>query len=227
MKTASCRLGMPLVALLVSSLPLLPGCAVESASEPPEERVAQADETIVGGNVEPGFDAVVALIDTAGGACTGTIIAKNGSTGYVLTAAHCTGMDYVIQADNYNDCFQGGNQANCQAAYDVVEQIFHPSYNDADPSQGYDFSLIRFSGANASTPVIPAAAPSDGVAVGTNLLAVGYGITSANNNGNSLRRSVGFSVADLNSILIVDDQTDGKGSCSGDSGGPAILSQQT
>ena len=34
-------------------------------------------------------DAACVVIEMPGGLCTGTIIAKNGATGYVLTAAHC------------------------------------------------------------------------------------------------------------------------------------------
>lgn len=189
---------------------------------PAEEQVAASESEIIGGTLDTTTKAVVFLLDEQGGACSGTIIAKSGGTAWVLTAAHCTGMDYAIQANDYEDCFGQGN-SGCEAVYPVVEDTVHPSYN-GDAGDGYDFRILAVSGA-ASAPVIPAATSPDGVTAGVDVLAVGYGATSGGSSSNTLRRRVTEEVSQisLNPPLLLADQTDGTGSCSGDSGGPLIL----
>jgi MYXO-CTERM domain-containing protein len=189
---------------------------------PAEENVAANESEIVGGTIDTMTKAVVFLLDEQGSACSGTIIAKSGGTAWVLTAAHCQGMDYAIQADDYEDCFGNGN-SGCEAVYPVVEDTVHPSYN-GDASQGYDFRILEISGA-AGAPVIPAATSPDGVSAGSDVIAVGYGATSGGNSSNSLRRRVTEEVSEIyvNPPLLLADQTDGTGSCSGDSGGPILF----
>lgn len=209
-----------------SPLLFLPmACAVEQAPDQPEgeEQVAESEDEIIGGTADTTTKAVVWLFDENGGSsCSGTIIAKNGSTGWVLTAGHCSGMDYAIQANNYESCFNN-NDPNCEAVYPVTADQAHPSWN-GDAGNGYDFRILTISGA-ANAPVIPAAQNPDGISVGSSIVAVGYGITSANNNSNTLRRRVTESVDELygNPPLVFSDQTDGTGSCSGDSGGPILF----
>ncbi len=208
------------VATLCPTIVLPIACAVEPPPGESEEQVAQRDDEIIGGTVDTTTDAVVFLFDNnQGAACSGTIIAKNGSTAWVLTAGHCNGMDYVIQADDSDDCFGQGN-SGCQAVYDVVDDDPHPNWN-GNAGNGYDFRVLRISGA-ANAPVIPIATNPDGLANGSPIVAVGYGITPSQN---SLRRRVTESVDGFqaNPPLVYADQTDGTGSCSGDSGGPILF----
>lgn len=203
-----------------SPLLLLPiACAVEE--EPQDtEKVETRDDAIIGGTADTTHKAVVWVFDeNQGASCSGTIIAKNGSTAWVLTAGHCNGMDYVIQANDYEDCFGMGN-AGCEAVYAVTQDQAHPNWN-GDPGNGYDFRILTISGA-ANAPVIPAAQNPDGLSVGSPIEAVGYGITP---NNNSIRRHVTETVEQLygNPPLIWANQTDGTGSCSGDSGGPLLF----
>jgi MYXO-CTERM domain-containing protein len=202
-----------------SPLLLLPlACAVEEDTQDTEKVQTREDE-IIGGTADTTTKAVVWLYDeNQGASCSGTIIAKNGSTAWVLTAGHCNGMDYVVQADDYEDCFQQGN-SGCEAVYDVTQDQAHPSWN-GDAGSGYDFRILTISGA-ANAPVIPPAQNPDGISIGSSILAVGYGATPGNN---SLRRRVTETVEELygNPPLIWADQTDGTGSCSGDSGGPVL-----
>jgi MYXO-CTERM domain-containing protein len=144
------------------------------------------------------------------------VIKVDGDTGYVLTAAHCTNMDYVIAADDYEDCFGQGNPG-CQAVFEVTQQIYHPSYNNNDPGQGYDFSLIRFSGASGWPYWIPAAQGADGIDEGVTVDIVGYGQTESGNN--SLRKHKNTTVQEVYGNLFFDHLST---VCFGDSGGPAI-----
>jgi len=201
------------------------GCA--SGGEPPEEEPTRVgSHGIVGGTVDPGHDAVVFYLTGGGGQCTATIVARSGSTGFALTAAHCIsgGNGQLAQADDYQDCYAGN--AGCQAVYDVTETAIHPNYggNDGDP---YDFAMLRFAGAGASTPVIPAAQSPDGLAAGTQVEFVGYGVNEFNDTNRrhvfdtlSAVPSEGINSA-VTALFLFYDQNPG-GPCNGDSGGPAL-----
>lgn len=207
-------------AAVLSSTAFLPmACNVEQPDLPKEE-VEKDDAAIYGGTLDTTNSAVMFLYnEQQGTACTGTMIAKNGSTGYILTAGHCSGMDFAFQADDVNDCPNG---AGCEGVYQVNQDTAHPNWN-GNAGDGYDFRILRVSGAT-NAPVIPAAQNPDGLSDGAAVEVSGYGITEFNNN-NSERRHVTENVVDLysNPPLIEADQTDGTGSCSGDSGGPVIF----
>lgn len=196
---------------------MLVGCEVEAPGVPAEEQTKSDQNHILGGSPDTVNDAVV-LVLGGNSACTGTIIAKNGSTGYVLTAAHCVGMDYVVMDDDMS-CL---NNNSCDAIWEVNLDQVHPNYNANDIGAGYDFRMLRFSGANASTPVIPPATSPDGVGVGSMTEMVGYGLTE--NGETDLRMHVTQPVDQLDSFFLAWDQNNGSiGTCSGDSGGPAIF----
>ncbi len=203
---------------MLSSLALAPlACSVEPESAP-VENAEKNEEAIVGGTADTGNKAVMWIyIENQGSACSGTMIAKNGSTGWVLTAGHCSGMTVVVQANNFEDCFEQNNPG-CEGVYEVTGDTAHPNWN-GDPGNGYDFRILTVAGA-ANAPVIPPAQNPDGVSNGVQIEAVGYGETLAGNN--SLRRHVTETVEDEEPLLIWADQTDGTGSCSGDSGGPIL-----
>ncbi len=191
-------------------------CQVEPEGSLDEE-IATTDAAIINGSPDTSTKAVVWLYDeSAGSSCTGTIIKVDGDTGYVLTAAHCNNMDYVVVANNYFDCFDQGNPG-CEATFDVAQQIYHPSYNSNDPGQGYDFSLIRFTGATGWPHWIPAAQGNDGVGEGVTVDIVGYGQTESGDN--SVRRHKTTTVQNIYGNVFFDHVST---VCFGDSGGPAI-----
>ena len=205
-------LGLSMFAVLLS-------CQVEGTSALDDERVDTDGAPIINGSPDTTSKAVVWLYDeNSGSSCTGTIIKVDGDTGFVLTAAHCNNMDFVVVANDYNDCF--GNGPGCEAVFQVAQQIYHPSYNNNDPGQGYDFSLIRFTGATGWPYVIPAAQNPDGLSLGVDVEIVGYGQTESGNN--SLRRHKTTPLVDLNLFFLAHQAT----VCFGDSGGPAIYDGQ-
>ena len=92
--------------VLVAASVLTPGCEVEDSAYV-GEKVVEAEAKIIGGTPDTTHKAVVFVFDeNQGAACSGTIIHKNGSTAWVLTAAHCEGMDVVAQANDVEDCYQ-------------------------------------------------------------------------------------------------------------------------
>lgn len=220
-------------AALCSAL-LLAGasCVVEDPGTGPGEEQKQEEATkekespILGGSADNGNDAVVLLLSEQGAACTGTIIAVSGNTGYVLTAGHCDGMDYIIQDDNVA-CL---NNDTCDAVYFTDTQTVHPEYNGNNIDHGYDFSIIRFSNASGA-PVIPAAS-SDGLNNDSNVELSGFGVTESGNSSDQ-RLHVTMSVDYLatneenDPVFVVFDQGNGSGNgigtCSGDSGGPGLF----
>jgi hypothetical protein len=203
--------------------------------------LAARGNPIVGGAADPTDTAVMSLLHSdqmgtqvAVEACTGTTIAKQGASGIFLTAAHCVvhfsspgvvavpivpadpatlailpGADYLV---SYN---QG-------LLFGVVDVKVHPQYN-GDATSPYDLAVLRYVGATDAMPVIPALSPAeDTLAKGSTITLVGYGTTETNAQ-NTQRRKVDKVIDVLSSLSIQYQQTDGKGGCEGDSGGPGLL----
>ena len=199
------------------------GCAPpeDSVPEQKQEKTAEAEAPIYYGTDDLAHDAVVFLYSEQGFACSGTIIARNGGTAWVLTAAHCDGMDWVVQDDDIGCFFNNPNA--CDNYWQVDAQTVNPNYNPNDIGAGYDFSIIQFSGADANTPVIPAATNPDGLAGNSQVDIVGYGETETGNS-SDVRQHIAKPIVQLDSNLMYFSQTGTSGgACSGDSGGPAIF----
>lgn len=184
------------------------GCVV--ADESDEDHVEQAASWIINGTPDTTHPAVVAVFGNGG--CTGTIIHTDPANGigHVLTAAHCQNPQQVVIGNNYN---------SPTAVFPVIASQAHPSYN----GQVYDFRMVRISGVNASTPVIPAMSPAqDNLAPGTQVRHVGYGLAGPPpGSNNSTRRQILGQLAQVSTLTIEYNQPNG-GPCSGDSGGPQL-----
>jgi MYXO-CTERM domain-containing protein len=222
------------------ALALCPGLVACDAA--PDPRGASAPiaierSAILGGVPDTTDGAVMALIHQQGttmsSACTGTVIAKSGGSGILLTAGHCVvannGMAVTLplKVAAASDIFvlPGNDWQSALAAnqyFSAAQVAVHPSY-DGSVNSTFDMALVRFVGATPSMPVIPAlTAAEDTLAVGSTFTLVGYGETDTNKE-NTQRRKVDRTVETISERQFLYNQKDLKGACSGDSGGPALV----
>ena len=184
------------------------------------------EQGIVGGQmVNPAdYPSVVALEEGPGNwFCTGTLIA----TDWVLTAAHCvaegptTGLHVRFDDPDVNDATGGKVVA-------ISEVHAHPDFDWE--AWDNDIALVRL--AEPVTDRAPTPIHREVVAAATAVIDVGYGVADNNDGGGGLLRSVDKVTADCAGAndpgvsgdnLVCMDANDGRGSCFGDSGGPAFM----
>lgn len=190
------------------------------AHEPDTVEILGGTATAVGD-----FKSVVA-VRLGGGLCTGTLIDKE----WVLVAAHCVTpslLGLTTQAEVTAQTKVVFDTVDVRAAGGIVvnakQTIPHPMF-DAESIVGHDFGLIQL-----VTPVTdrtPSLVNFDAAAapVGITVTLVGYGKTEAGSAGKQyvLRNRTSESCQELDATLLCFDQTDSKGVCNGDSGGPAF-----
>jgi MYXO-CTERM domain-containing protein len=209
---------------LIPALLSLAACSDPGATAPGQLGTMQ--QAIYFGTADTTSQAVVAVINTDGGACSGTVVAVKGQSGYVLTAAHCA-VKFVnnnpttqVVAANKLFVLKGNDYAKPDAQYPAGEVKIHPSYT-GDTASPFDFAMIRIVGVPADLPVIPVLTKAeDQMKVNTTLDLIGYGKTEKNDM-NSVRFHILDQISDLSQVFIGFDQKNG-GTCQGDSGGPAI-----
>ncbi|MGC4116221.1 MAG: hypothetical protein QM765_16915 [Myxococcales bacterium] len=220
--------GLILLALLAAST-----CA--PSGEPLQ--IASTAKPIVWGTADTTHTAVVALLGSSSQGiygCTGTVVKMSGTTGYVLTAAHCCnpskpsilyiGNDYTAAI---NWLANGGTGTLPAGTYRVQSGSVaaHPGYDPYGQIPTTDFCMLKAT-LPAGTAVIPAASSPDGVALNVTTEFVGYGVTESSVD-NTLRRHASSSIdQDVQSDYF--EYTEGGvthkgGPCEGDSGGPALL----
>lgn len=191
------------------------GCSDAGPSE--FSLLAALEQGIINGQKDYDHDAVVAIAGEDW-ACTGTIIAVEGSTGYALTAAHCLDKgqpQIVIQGDDYS--------AFSATQYQPTASQSHPNYN----GDVYDFAMVQFASASGNTPVIPAMKPAqDNLTSNTQVRHVGYGLTSYPNGNTTERHQIVSQLNSLDALKLTYLQPNG-GPCQGDSGGPNLTTTGT
>lgn len=173
------------------------------------------DSPIVGGEIDSGHPAVALLYNEAQGyICSGTII----DTNVYLTAAHCVpdanaGNYYVVGGtDLIND--------NPEWAVEAASVHAHPNYDPNDV--GFDVGIVITKQTPPVTPLRWQKDVDDSVyAVGSVFTAVGYGVTSGGGGGDGIKRKVSLEIAEIYQEAY-GYGGNGKNTCSGDSGGPAI-----
>ena len=184
--------------------------------------IADQDYIIGGSEVDqsdPVAASTVALYDGKA-LCSGSLIAEN----LVVTAAHCIPSDAkTLKVFFKLDISGAGKSAR------VVDAVVDPHYKgeEATGPDENDIALLRFSGklpaAYSPATLLPA---SESLSNGETVTLAGYGITEAQTTqGAGVLRKVNVTIAQANygKTEVVLDQTDGKGACHGDSGGPAFV----
>jgi len=197
------------------------GCAAPDAPDPKESASRKTESAIINGAIDTTHTAVVAVLGKDF-ACSGTIVQVRTGFGYVLTAAHCCN----VPGDSPVNVVMGNDYGTGQAFPIVAgSTYFDPSFDNA--TGAFDFCMVKFAGANASTPTIALTSDPDGATVGMSTEIVGYGTTAPPPGGvnSKRRRSTEPLTAVTTSILAVSQggtPADG-GACEGDPGGPVLV----
>lgn len=194
---------------------------------PVKNAINITDSAIIGGQEVQGNDtigqSIVAVYDAfIGQLCTGTLLKDN----IVLTAAHCVG---IFTEDMY--IFFETEITDYSKPYQVDKIEISPIWSTRkhDKTDKGDLALLRFIG-RAPSHKRPAQLLTytkfNNLSENAEVVVAGYGLSDGvEQSGAGTLRSVKVNIANKNFSVseVTLDQRNNRGTCHGDSGGPAFL----
>ena len=201
------------------------GCGAGQSRSPSPSGVSEETSSIVGGETDTGDPSVVAVYaeqpGQAGGfLCTGSVIAPT----VVLTAAHCVSESETGPGATFTVLTSPNINRNGGGALAVREVHANPLWSAKRLAGGHDQGIVVLAEptALAALPINRTPLPSS--LRGQAVRIVGYGLNDADaQSGAGVKRQAMTNLAAIQANLIaVGDSR--RGTCNGDSGGPAFMS---
>jgi hypothetical protein len=171
----------------------------------PAEDTSKALQPIIGGATDAGDPSVV-LIGGGGVWCTGTLIAPT----VVLSAAHCMGP-----ANNFV-YFGPWYLGDAGTTTSIARSYQHPDYA---VNKDADIGIVILDTASNAAPSVFNTTALDQSDIGKSLHVVGFGDTASPMEPEFTKMQVTVPITDVTADAIMS----GPAICSGDSGGPAML----
>lgn len=181
------------------------------------------EELIIGGRLVTKKNEIAAttisLIDTRQGTlCTATLLSED----IAITAAHC------LDGNTEDLQISFGTKAMGSETREIINKAISPRWENHqnDPINTGDIALIQFEGGlpKKSTPAT-LLKPQHKLSNGEIVTLAGFGLSTQDPDSAGRLRSVDVKIANTNfsQTEVSLDQTNKKGACHGDSGGPAFI----
>jgi len=207
--------------ILVGVLILSAGCLGDVSQD--EDQVSKSAQPIIGGVTDAGDPAVVQLT-TAGGLCTGTLVADT----VVLTAAHCVEDAILAGLTSNGRVSFGPGGGSFTDTRNVRDMFMHRQYQGG-LSSGFDIALVRLQ-SPAPKEIVPLPMNPfflDEGYVGAQIRTVGFGADFSSPDGQQqsgfgTKRQVTHVIHGISSERIETGDSL-RNTCQGDSGGPTFL----
>lgn len=215
--------------LALSLFGTLAACGVAPQDEPlATEPTSALASPIIGGTVNTGDPAIVAVYAikpgaTAGSLCTGTIISPT----VVLTAAHCVHPDTVGTGNEFSVLTAPDitDKAHPSPKLKVKEVHYDTAFDIKNVLNGHDVAVVILESPTTIPPIPWNGAALDPSLTGQPARLVGYGLSdSFGQKGAGIKRQVTVKLNSFDGNFVkTGSLLPWKGICSGDSGGPVLM----